>query len=116
MRQADTGNKAELRGKLDRHHIDEQQARIEIAGRRGPASSVPAAPAGLSPRDEPAPVETANARGGHRCVIGRADRLEGEDLEAVAKSGFGKLKRFGVTQDQNSDLAAAAAAVTNGPG
>src|SRR5579863_2121413 len=46
-------DKAELGRVGDGAGIDEQRAAVKIAGRRAPLSSVPAAPGGLSVRDDP---------------------------------------------------------------
>jgi hypothetical protein len=94
MREGNAGNKAELRRKFNRHRIEEQQARIEVARGRSPHATMPAAAAGLLSRNHPAPIRTADPRQCHSSVIGRADRLKGENLEAGAARGFGKLEGF----------------------
>ena len=80
--QGDARDEAELARRGRRRRVDQQQACIEIAGRRDPdAAHAPPAPR-LRRGDDPQPAGIARRDPAHRLVIGRAER--GEDFEAIA--------------------------------
>src|SRR5262249_25938246 len=85
----------------------EQQARIEIAGLRHPGAATAAAARGLKPGDDPERRALARAAEPQRLLVGRTDRVVGDEPSPGRRSR-------GVELHQNSDFAAAVAALTIG--
>ena len=92
-----------------RRRVGEQQARIEIAGLRHPGASAAAAARGLGFCGDPQRRALARARKPQRLLVGRADGVVSDEPRP------GCLSR-GVELHQNSDLAAAVAALISGAG
>ena len=111
----DAGDEAKLRRPLGRHSVAENEACMEIAGGGDPLPASPPAPPALSTGDDP--QRTALALPEHappRFVIRRIQLVECDEAHAL---GLRLLsEREPARAGQNSDFAAALAAVISGAG
>ena len=85
-----------------------EQACKQIAGLGGPGIAAPSAPGGLALRHDPERALLARTRARQSFGIGRAER--------VKRNETGACVRVGIKVHQNSDFAAAAAALMSGDG
>ena len=108
--QRDTRHKAKFRRAVLRRSIHQQKARIEIARGRDPLAPQSPLAAGLLHGADPERTGIAIAAARHGLVIGGAEVVENLQPIAALCDGGGKAHA------QNSDLAAAAAATSSGPG
>ena len=112
---SDAGDKAELCRDRGLAGVDEQRARIEVAGRRDPVPPLPAAPCGLRVGDDPEPARVAGERALPR-VIACASRASHNARPAIRSRVFAAGSDSESSRSQNSDLAAAMAALVMGAG
>ena len=96
---------------------DQQRAAVEIAGRRAPVAPMPAAPRRLLVGENPQAAGIAREGAPPRLLAGAVERVVALDAPALRREASRDGRAASIDQDaQNSDLAAAKAALVSGAG